>query len=283
MLEPIKETSEETETSTDNCLYLKSLQIKLQKALEVFLLLLEIHFYKIIFIITFGISLRKIQIINVAIMFLALIGIQTKSDVAKKCIVKIILIISMLFIYCIMFYQLDNVVYPEESCDRNVSVIEINVNLKDWFGFTYGPVFSIIWPYFVHIILITLNAGLIRRQQTMRVRMNKPIKTPYIVFENISRADAEHRIVDLIKFVVNYCFYKFGIELTLIMFMIVILHRLDAYAFFYALWFCIIAFKNQNKLERVWHHTIFWLTVSIVLQCLLLNGIIPPHRICLGN
>ena len=279
ILEHSKETSEET--CTDTYISLKSFQKKIKTFFEVFLLFLEIHFYKIIFIITFGISLRIVQIINIVIMFLALFGIHTKSEVVKKIIVRTILIISMLFIYCIMFYQLDNVVYLEEGCDKNITEIEININLKGWFGFTYGPVFSIIWPYFLYIILITLNAGLIRRQQKMRQRMNKPLKTPYIVFENISRAEADSSIFDLIKFLVNYCFYKFGVELTLIMFMIVILNRLDGYAIFYAFWFCIITFKNQNKLERVWHHTIFWLTVCMTLQCVLLNGI-PQHRICLG-
>lgn len=279
MHEHSKGTSEET--STDTSIPLNASQKKVKKMFEAFLLFLEIHFYKIIFMIVFGISLRKIQIINIAMMFLALFGIQTKSDLVKKIIVRIILITSMLFIYCIMFYQLDNVIYHEIGCDKNITVTEININLKGWFGFSYGPLFSNIWPYFLYIILITLNAGLIRRQQKMRQRMNKPQKTPYIVFENISRADADKSIVDLLKFLVNYCFYKFGVELTLIMFMVVILHRLDGYAFFYAFWLCIISFKNQNKLERVWHHTIFWLTVCIILQCLILNGV-PPNRICLG-
>ena len=285
MHEQSKETtSEETseETSTDTCISLKFWQKRIKKGFEAFLLFVEIHFYKMIFIIIFGISLRIIQLINIVIMFLALIGIQTKSDLVKKIIVRTILITSMLFIYCIMFYQLDNVVYPEEGCETNITETKININLKGWFGFTYGPLFSIIWPYFLYIVLITLNAGLIRRQKNIRRRLNKPLITPYIVFDNISRSDADKSIVDLMKFLVNYCFYKFGVELTLIMFMIVILHRLDGYAFFYAFWFCIIAFKNQNKLERVWHHAIFWLTVSIILQCLILNGI-SPNRICLGN
>lgn len=280
MLEYSKESSD-TNISDNNYFTFKSFQKNIKKMFEAFLLFLEIHFYKIIFIITFGISLRTIQIINIVIMILALIGIQSEREIVKKIMVNAISITSMLFIYCIMFYQFDNVVYPEESCEKNITKIKINFNLKGWFGFTFGHVFPIIWPYFLYIILITLNTGLIRRQQKVRQSLNKSLKTPYIVFKNISRADADKSIVNLIKFLVNYCIYKFGIELTLIMFMIVILNRLDGYAFFYAIWFCIITFKNQKKLERVWNHAMFWLTVCIIFQCFFLIGV-PPDRICLS-
>lgn len=280
MLEYSKESSDKTFTDRSS-LTLMSFQKKIKKMFEAFLLFLEIHLYKIIFLITFGISLRTIQITNIVIMILALIGIQSKREIVKKIMVNAILVTSMLFIYCIMFYQLDNVVYPEEGCEKNITEIKINFNLKGWFGFTFGPVFPIILPYFLYIILITLNTGLIRRQQKIRQSLNKSLKTPYIVFKNISRADADKSIANLIKFLVNYCFYKFGIELTLIMFMIVILNRLDGYAFFYSMWFCIITFKNQKNLERVWNHTMFWLTVCIILQCLFLIGV-PPDRLCLS-
>ena len=94
-------------------------------------------------------------------------------------------------------------------------------------------------------------------------------------------SDADRDIPHLIKYMVNYGFYKFGIEVCLVGFVSVIGTRMDLMACFYTVWLCLLFYLPRDQLVKVWTYATYFLTVAIPVQYILLIGL--PPGLCWGK
>ena len=62
------------------------------------------------------------------------------------------------------------------------------------------------------IVVITVQAVVGIRQQYHRKVTGLPPPPPGVLFPNVTRAVADDGIVECLKFLLNYGFYKFGVE-----------------------------------------------------------------------
>lgn len=62
------------------------------------------------------------------------------------------------------------------------------------------------------IVVITVQAVVGIRQQYQRKVTGLPPPPPGVLFPNVTRAVADDGIVECLKFLLNYGFYKFGVE-----------------------------------------------------------------------
>lgn len=65
------------------------------------------------------------------------------------------------------------------------------------------------------IVVITVQAVVVIRQQYQRKLTGLPPPPPGVLFPNITRAVADDGIPECTKFLFNYGFYKFGVEVRI--------------------------------------------------------------------
>lgn len=109
----------------------------------------------------------------------------------------------------------------------------------------------------------------------------KSITRPKVLFPRVTRFDADKDLPHLIKYLFNYAFYKFGVEVTLLMLAILITARLDAIAVLYAIWLCILFATSRGTKQRFWPIFQSFIVILIVIQYVLAVDL-PPF-LCFGK
>lgn len=94
----------------------------------------------------------------------------------------------------------------------------------------------------------------------------EPPQPPKLLFPGVTREDADKNIILLWKYLYNYGFYKFGIEITLVKLVILICIRQDAIAIVYIVWLCIILSSDRRILHYIWPILQYFIMILIVMQ-----------------
>lgn len=102
------------------------------------------------------------------------------------------------------------------------------------------------------IALTTLRSIILVRQWFYRSQKGLSLDTPLIMFPQITRAEADRGIIPFIKFMLNFGFYKFGLELCLICMVVLIGTRLDFSSVVYSLWLMALYGLKRKVASRVW-------------------------------
>lgn len=113
-----------------------------------------------------------------------------------------------------------------------------------------------------------------------RFLSGKSIARPKVLFPRVTRNDADRDISYLIKYLFNFAFYKFGVEVTLLMLAIVISARMDIVAVLYAVWLCILFGTTRETKHRIWPIFQSFIVILIVIQYIVAVNL-PPF-LCIG-
>jgi hypothetical protein len=117
------------------------------------------------------------------------------------------------------------------------------------------------------VVIIHQNVG--------RFKRNERPPPPGVVFACVGRKDADRDLKGLTMFLINYGFYKFGVEICFILLTISIGSRHDVFSVFYSLWLLFLVLLNRQTVEKVWPYFVGFLALVLPLQYLLCLGI-PP-------
>lgn len=258
----------------------KRLFAKFLVFLEIALLFLEIHFYKIMLISVFILALNSVELLHFAFVILGVAGLRAKSE-SQFMVTRIGSLVSSILLISTMIYQvkyIDHNAYNSNCTNHNDSSKEV-INNAEWIGFKKAndefKLSDLIRPYLIYIVVVSIHSFIILYQTIRRVKQNKPPRTPTVVFRNIRRVDADRDIPHLIKYLINYGFYKFGIEICLIGYLMVIGSRMDIVACFYAFWLFFLFKLERDTARKVWSYATYFIIVSIPIQYLSLIGL-PP-------
>lgn len=98
------------------------------------------------------------------------------------------------------------------------TLVNYTYNTAEWLGF-YKTNEENSLPHLVrwniiYILTITLWAVVKIRQFNFRVSNGKPISRPYFLFPSIKRSDADKNLKNCFKYLMNFAFYKFGVEVS---------------------------------------------------------------------
>lgn len=96
-----------------------------------------------------------------------------------------------------------------------------------------------------------------------------------MLFPRITRNDADKDLTHAIKYLFNFAFYKFGVEVTLIVMVILIAARMDIVAIFYTVWLCFLFTVSRTNKARIWPVFEWFIVVLIILQYVLAVNL-PP-------
>lgn len=91
-------------------------------------------------------------------------------------------------------------------------------NSAEWLGFRKAnkddPLPELVQWNIVYILAVTLWTVVSVRQYNYRLARGWSTHRPYFMFPSIKRADADKNIKYCLKYLMNYGYYKFGIEVS---------------------------------------------------------------------
>uniref|UniRef100_A0A336KMZ9 CSON012824 protein n=1 Tax=Culicoides sonorensis TaxID=179676 RepID=A0A336KMZ9_CULSO len=255
---------------------------------------LEIHFLKIIMVFAFYLATNHVRFLHILFATVAALGVGCRSQnqiltsKIASLFCSILLILTM--IYQIKYIKEEDYAYnchpnatmPNETLPETRTVLN---NTAIWFGFIKSnkktPLLTLITPYLAYIVLVTVHSVVTLRQTIRRIRLGQPVQTAKLLFPKIVRKDADKDIPHLLMYLCNYGFYKFGIEISLVMLTFVIGRRMDIYALIYAFWLCGLFVLDRTKLSNIWGSLRWFLVGSIITQYLTFVGL--PPRLCIAG
>lgn len=263
----------------------KRLLGKLIVYFEISLLFLEIHFYKIMLIGVFLLAVNGVALVHFSFIILGVAGLRVKTE-SQFLVTRIGSVVSAILLIANMIYQVDYIVHNnyESNCTNASDPTKEVTNNAVWIGFKKETndmkLADLIRPYLAYIIIVSVHSFMILYQTIRRIKQNKSPRTPTVVFRNIRRSDADRDIPHLIKYLINYGFYKFGIEICLVGYLMVIGYRMDIVACGYAIWLCLIYKLDRMEARKIWNYATYFLIASIPIQYLSLIGL--PPGLCLN-
>jgi len=130
-------------------------------------------------------------------------------------------------------------------------------------------------------LVLTLQAVVYIRQSYNRFMTQRPEPILGVLFPKITRLDADKNLTTSFKYLLNYGFYKFGVEITLVTMVVVIGTRLDVFSLLYSSWLIPMFLLERVKLSRIWLAFIGFIAVLLPIQYLSAVGL-PPF-LCPGT
>lgn len=293
----VNKSDDETEDTEDNTDLLNEIRIrklskqeirgvamrlyaKLLTWIEIALLIVEIHAYKIMMFGLFLLAVNGVELLHFSFVMLGVAGLKAKTD-AQFLVTRVASLISSILLITTMMYQVDYIDQNKyESNCTNTSDPKIEVtNNAMWIGFKKATeerkLADLIRPYLIYIVLVSGHSFIILYQTIKRIKKNKPPRTPTVVFRQIRRSDADRDIPHLIKYLTNYGFYKFGVEICLICYVGVVGYRMDIIACCYGIWLFFLYNLPRERARKVWSYATMFILISIPIQYISLIGL-PP-------
>lgn len=156
-------------------------------------------------------------------------------------------------------------------------------NIAEWFGIKKaepGQLAELLKGYIGILVVTTLRKIIRIRQCFHRKVRSEPMDTPQIMFPSITREDADKGVPQCLKFLFNYGFYKFGVEVCLVGIVALIGTRLDFYSVLYSMWLLLFFSLKRKTVSKIWpFFKIFAIILIPVQYCFV---VAPPTWFCIG-
>uniref|UniRef100_A0A3B4ALK0 Piezo TM25-28 domain-containing protein n=1 Tax=Periophthalmus magnuspinnatus TaxID=409849 RepID=A0A3B4ALK0_9GOBI len=124
--------------------------------------------------------------------------------------------------------------------------------------------------------LLVFEATIFRHQLYFRLHNGLKLPPFSILFQGITRQHLDHSVLSCVKYFINFFFYKFGLEVSLIVAVNVIGQRMDFYALLHSCALLLVLSRRRRKaIGEVWPKYCCFTAGLMVLQYLLCIGI-PP-------
>ncbi|XP_048509324.1 piezo-type mechanosensitive ion channel component isoform X2 [Athalia rosae] len=254
-------------------------------------LFLEIHMEKIIFLSMMLMCVEEVCAIHslfvVAIVIIINFrrGVQIVAIKTMAAAIAILMVVKMLYQIEYIDHNNWNVNCTEtnrtmdyDTCGTNKTVY----NIAEWIGMEKAEPSNLpflLRRYIGIITVTTFRAIILVRQMFYRQMRGDPLKTPHIMFPNISRKDADTGMVECLKFFFNYGFYKFGLEFCFIGIIALISTRLDFYSVLYAIWLGLLYCLRRPTVSKVWPIFQCFTILFLVIQYFIV--VAPPTWLCI--
>ncbi|XP_053280799.1 piezo-type mechanosensitive ion channel component 2 [Pleuronectes platessa] len=266
--------------------------------------LLELHSLKIVSTGIIWVSLQEVSLMN--LVFLVLWVFALPFPRLRPLASSISAVWACVMVVCKMFYQLKVIKPLDYSSNCTAGLVPSNSSsLYDEFGLRGNmvellgrsilyiePVDPIYWcgalrkcegrilpclrNHLMVLGLLVFEATVHRHQ--LYFRLHNDLKSPpfSIIFQGITRQHLDQGVLPCIKYLINFCYYKFGLEISLIVAVNVIGQRMDFYALLHSCALLAVLSRRRRKaIGEVWPKYCCFTAGLMVLQYVLCVGI-PP-------
>ncbi|ULT94139.1 hypothetical protein L3Y34_003539 [Caenorhabditis briggsae] len=261
----------------------KKLHTLANQTIELLWRFFEVHISKIVFIIIGFFIACNINAIYIPLVILLSLAICLPS--AADGIFSLFMC-AYLFLVALskMIYQLD--VVPELSkIDRGIGAENCtfsNKSMADWFGLRkegHSEPIYMLFGVICSIIALAFQSIVVYRQRHHRTALGLPESLRGKVFPDFYPQHYDRSLRHAIMFLVDYGFYKFGFEITLIAMSIDVWVRMDALAAIQCVWIMLFALNKRVFNRRVWIFYVIYMSILYPLQFILYVGLPPDSCI----
>uniref|UniRef100_A0A672GNJ7 Uncharacterized protein n=1 Tax=Salarias fasciatus TaxID=181472 RepID=A0A672GNJ7_SALFA len=250
--------------------------------------LMELHSLKIVSSGIIWVSLQEVSLMN--LLFLVLWVFALPFPRLRPLASSISAVWACVMVVCKMFYQL-KVIRPldySSNCTLRGNLVELlrrsilyiePVDPVYWCGALRkceGRILPCLRNHLMVLALLVFEATVHRHQLYFRLRNDLKPPPFSIIFQGITRTHLDHGVLPCIKYFINFGYYKFGLEISLIVAVNVIGQRMDFYALLHSCALLAVLFRRRRKaIGEVWPKYCCFTAGLMVLQYLLCIGI-PP-------
>ncbi|XP_025418904.1 piezo-type mechanosensitive ion channel component-like isoform X8 [Sipha flava] len=266
--------------------FFKIFKTFLSYIIELAWLYAELHMIKIILLCVMFLAVYEVCLVHFVLVALVTISLVFNSRI-QSIIIYIISVYVSILLLTKMIYQIEyiregrwNVTCPDPDNPSSTK----DYNTANWVGFKKATanlsLLNLLKGYICIVFVITLHRVVITRQKYKRHLKGRPLAKPLRMFPGITFKDVDLDIPHCLKYLLNFGFYRFGVEITLISVAILIGTRMDFYAVLYALWLMIFVMLSRGTLAKAWIVFMFFIVITIPLQYAIVIGL--PPDICLA-
>lgn len=278
--------------------------IKLIKnILECIWRIIESHYFKVVAFMLFRLAIVDIGLINMPFLLIVIVALIYPS-IQYSCCVTASWLISFIIINRNLYHLKNHLIpYPLDSPTKCPLIPMLNRTWAQYIGLNETtPNENVValdpngssdingtYPIYVdhkprvgeHLLVILLITFLSFISIHKTRRLDKEYERSFgIIFSGIGRREADTSIVNAIKYLCNFGFYQFGIEMTCFTFIICVINRLDGIAALYGIILILISITTSRRtLANIWKVVSLFVSLLILTQYLLILGI--PEPLCI--
>ncbi|VDL69571.1 unnamed protein product [Nippostrongylus brasiliensis] len=177
-----------------------------------------------------------------------------------------------------MVYQLSH--FPDLSFVHN-GQCNATKTFPEWIGIMkQSDTWQLLGGMVVAIVALALQSVVVYRQRVHRRMQGLPEASTGRVFPTFQINDFDYSMTNLLKFLVDFGFFKFGFECSVIMMAINAWVRMDVLAAIMCVWIAIFTLSRRSVSRKVWYVFVIYLAVLLPTQYIVYVGL--PEDSCLA-
>ncbi|KAM9365017.1 piezo-type mechanosensitive ion channel component 1 [Pholidichthys leucotaenia] len=257
--------------------------------------LLELHILKMVAFFSVWVALEEPSVMNLVLVVLWSLAMPySRFRSMASCLSTVWVCV---IIVCKMLYQL-SVVSPEEyshNCSTpltnktnllpeemmNSTLYRGPVDPAKWFGIRKDTsALGYVKSHLMVLLLLVFEATVYRHQtHHYRQLQRSPPPIPAL-FPSATRDTLDQGLIPCFKYLLNYTFYKFGLEICFLMTVNVIGQRMNFLVIIHGCWLvAILVRRRRAAISRIWPRYCVFLSIFMICQYLLCVGI--PPALCI--
>ncbi|VEN44290.1 unnamed protein product [Callosobruchus maculatus] len=246
-------------------------------------IIMEQHIMKLVILLIFFMCIMQVCAINFIILVPMCISMVLGRTARLYCIYWIAIMVTTHIVLEVTYGLtiFDASVY-DVVCNvtKHPEVKEIRRNSAEWLGFTKiepgktSLFMRLLWQT-MFVAASAFKNIVFSRQRIVRKQHGLDPKRPQVMFAEVTYREADISLTTFMKYVLNYGYYRFGYEITLICLVVLISIRLDGFAIMYAGWLCVLLILPRFIIRYLWMVFTTFISLSVIWQYLMLLGA-PP-------
>uniref|UniRef100_A0A7N8XVG5 Piezo type mechanosensitive ion channel component 1 (Er blood group) n=1 Tax=Mastacembelus armatus TaxID=205130 RepID=A0A7N8XVG5_9TELE len=257
--------------------------------------LLELHILKMVAFFSVWVALEEPSLMNLVLVVLWSLAMPYgRFRPMASCLSTVWVCV---IIVCKMLYQL-SVVNPVEyssNCSlplsnetnllpeemMNSSLYKEPVDPAKWFGIRKDvTILGYSKNHLIVLMLLVFEATVYRHQTHHYRQLQRSPPTIPALFPAATRDTLDQGLIPCFKYLLNYTFYKFGLEICFLMTVNVIGQRMNFLVIIHGCWLvAILVRRRRAAIARIWPRYCLFLSIFMIYQYLLCVGI--PPALCI--
>uniref|UniRef100_A0A673C1X3 Piezo-type mechanosensitive ion channel component 1 n=1 Tax=Sphaeramia orbicularis TaxID=375764 RepID=A0A673C1X3_9TELE len=255
--------------------------------------LLELHILKMVAFFSVWVALEEPSVMNLVLVVLWSLAMPYgRFRPMASCLSTIWVCV---IIMCKMLYQL-SVVNPAEyssNCSlpvntnllpeemMNSTLYKEPVDPAEWFGIRKdATVLGYSKNHLIVLMLLVFEATVYRHQTHHYCQLQRSPPNIPALFPSATRDTLDQGLLPCIKYLLNYTFYKFGLEICFLMTVNVIGQRMNFLVIIHGCWLvAILVRRRRAAIAKIWPRYCLFLSIFMIYQYLLCVGI--PPALCI--
>uniref|UniRef100_A0A8C5AT99 Piezo type mechanosensitive ion channel component 1 (Er blood group) n=1 Tax=Gadus morhua TaxID=8049 RepID=A0A8C5AT99_GADMO len=257
--------------------------------------LLELHIVKMVAFYTVWVALGEPSVMNLLLVVLWSLAMpygrfRPMASCLSTVWVCVIIVCKMLYQLVIVnpdkysnncslpFANMTNL-SPEQM--KNSTLYKGPVDPANWFGFRKdATVLGYSKNHLVVLMLLVFEATVYRHQIHHYCQVQCSPPAVQTLFPAATRDTLDQGLMNGLKYLLNYAFYKFGLEICFLMTINVIGQRMNFVVIIHGCWLVIIIVRRRRAaMARIWPKYCLFLCVFMIYQYVLCVGM--PPALCI--